>query len=141
MNGVHDMGGMHGMGPLHYERDEPVFHTRWEGRVFALNRAMGAWRRWNIDAFRYEIERIPPADYLRKYKGRTPVIHVKDLKPLEKGGKVQFMPLGQGVQNWKEIFAAAHESGVEWFAYEQDSGEGSPFDWARTSFEFLNKNL
>ena len=66
MNGVHDMGGMHGMGPLHYERGEPVFHTRWEGRVFALNRAMGAWRRWNIDAFRYEIERIPPADYLRK---------------------------------------------------------------------------
>jgi sugar phosphate isomerase/epimerase len=82
-----------------------------------------------------------PADYLRKYKGRTPVIHVKDLKPLKKGGKVQFTPLGQGVQNWKEIIAAAHESGVEWFAYEQDNGEGSPFDWARQSLEFLNKNL
>jgi sugar phosphate isomerase/epimerase len=82
-----------------------------------------------------------PAEYLRKYKGRTPVIHVKDLKPLKKGGKVQFMPLGQGVQNWKEIFAAAREAGVEWFAYEQDSGQGSPFDWARQSLEFLTKNL
>jgi sugar phosphate isomerase/epimerase len=83
-----------------------------------------------------------PADYLRKYKGRTPVIHVKDLKPMKKGGKVQFTPVGQGVQNWKEIFAAAHESGVEWFAYEQDNGQGgSPFDWARQSLEFMTKNI
>ncbi len=82
-----------------------------------------------------------PADYLRKYKGRSPVIHVKDLMPLKKGGKVQFTPLGQGVQNWKEVITAAHESGVEWFAYEQDSGQGSPFDWARESLDFLTKNL
>ena len=33
--------------------------------MFALNRAMGAWRKWNIDAGRHEIELIPPADYLR----------------------------------------------------------------------------
>jgi nitrile hydratase beta subunit len=65
MNGVHDMGGMHGMGRIPYEPDEPVFHEPWEGRVFALNLAMRAWRKWNIDAGRYEIELIPPADYLR----------------------------------------------------------------------------
>ena len=59
------MGGMHGMGPVPYERDEPVFHAPWEARVFALNIAMRAWRRWNIDAGRYEIELIPPAEYLR----------------------------------------------------------------------------
>ena len=82
-----------------------------------------------------------PADYLRKYKGRSPVIHVKDIKPLAKGGKVQFTPLGQGAQNWKEVITAAHESGVEWLAYEQDSGQGSPFDWARESLDFLNKNV
>jgi nitrile hydratase subunit beta len=29
MNGVHDMGGMHGMGPIEAERDEPVFHAEW----------------------------------------------------------------------------------------------------------------
>ncbi|HEV2280918.1 MAG TPA: nitrile hydratase subunit beta [bacterium] len=65
MNGVHDMGGMHGMGPVPYERDEPVFHAPWEARAFALNIGMRAWRRWNIDAGRYEIELIPPAEYLR----------------------------------------------------------------------------
>ena len=65
MNGVHDMGGMQDMGPIQYEKNEPVFHQRWEGRVFALTRAMRAWNKWNIDASRYSIELIPPADYLR----------------------------------------------------------------------------
>jgi nitrile hydratase len=65
LNGVHDMGGMHGMGPIEYETNEPVFHARWEGRAFALNRAMGAWRKWNIDASRHGIERLAPAEYLR----------------------------------------------------------------------------
>lgn len=64
MNGVHDMGGMEGLGPLPLEADEPVFHESWEGRVVALNMAMGAWGRGNIDAFRHAIERIPGAQYL-----------------------------------------------------------------------------
>jgi nitrile hydratase beta subunit len=65
MNGVHDMGGMHGMGSVEREKNEPVFHARWEARVFALNRAVGAWGKWNIDASRHVKERIPPAEYLR----------------------------------------------------------------------------
>ena len=65
MNGIHDMGGMHGMGPIEHEKDEPVFPGRWEGRVFALNRALGAWGKWNLDASRHSREVIPPADYLR----------------------------------------------------------------------------
>lgn len=65
MNGVHDMGGMHGLGPLVVEPNEPVFHEAWEGRVYALAGALGAWGRWNIDAARQQTERMPAADYLR----------------------------------------------------------------------------
>ena len=65
MNGIHDMGGMHGMGPIRHESNEPVFHTAWEGRVYAINRAINAWQKWNIDAGRHAIELLPPADYLR----------------------------------------------------------------------------
>jgi nitrile hydratase beta subunit len=65
MNGVHDMGGDQGMGPIQYEKDEPVFHAPWEGRVYAINRALGAWRRWTIDGSRHGIELLPAADYLR----------------------------------------------------------------------------
>jgi len=64
MNGVHDMGGMHGMGPIQYERNEPVFHERWESRAFALTLAMGAWGKWPIDASRHQRELISPAEYL-----------------------------------------------------------------------------
>lgn len=65
MNGIHDMGGMHGMGPVEPEENEPVFHEPWEGRVHAMNRAFGAARLWNIDRGRFYIEQIPPAQYLR----------------------------------------------------------------------------
>ena len=65
MNGVHDMGGMQDMGPVQEEKNEPVFHHAWEGRVFAMYRAAGAWHKWNIDAARYSRELIPPAEYLR----------------------------------------------------------------------------
>ncbi len=82
-----------------------------------------------------------PAAYLRKYKGRCPVIHVKDVIPAAEGRKAQLKPMGQGAVNWKEVFAAARGAGVEWYVYEQDSGEGSPFDYARASYEFLSKNV
>ena len=65
MNGIHDMGGMHGMGPVQPEINEPVFHHTWEGRVMAQTRAIGALRKWNIDTGRYHIELIPPGEYLR----------------------------------------------------------------------------
>jgi nitrile hydratase subunit beta len=65
MNGIHDMGGLQNMGPVVHEKNEPVFHDAWEGRVYAMQRAMGAWRKWATDHSRNQIERIPPADYLR----------------------------------------------------------------------------
>lgn len=65
MNGVHDMGGMHGLGTLAPEQNEPVWHAPWEARVFALTSAIGAWRKWNIDEGRQQIERMPGGDYLR----------------------------------------------------------------------------
>src|SRR5258707_854176 len=65
MNGVHDMGGTHGMGSIQYERNEPVFHEPWEARVFALIRAVRAWRKWTTDASRHAVELIPAPEYLR----------------------------------------------------------------------------
>lgn len=64
MNGAHDLGGMHGFGPVAIEPDEPAFHTEWERRVFALTMAMGGWRRWNLDMSRDAREQMPPAEYL-----------------------------------------------------------------------------
>jgi nitrile hydratase beta subunit len=64
MDGVHDLGGMDGFGKVEPESDEPVFHARWEGRVLAMSRAMGASGTWTIDMARYGIEKLPPPVYL-----------------------------------------------------------------------------
>jgi len=64
MDGVHDMGGMHGFGKVEPEENEPVFHAGWEGRCLALNRAMGAIGAWTIDEGRAGIEELPPDVYL-----------------------------------------------------------------------------
>jgi nitrile hydratase len=66
MNGVHDMGGMQCFGPVAPERDEPVFHSAWEARALALNRAMGYARAWNIDMSRAAIENLDPEVYLTR---------------------------------------------------------------------------
>lgn len=65
MNGIHDMGGMEGFGPIVPEANEPVFHETWEARALALTLAAGAWGRWTLDRSRHVRECIPAADYLR----------------------------------------------------------------------------
>ncbi|MCX6884695.1 MAG: sugar phosphate isomerase/epimerase [Verrucomicrobia bacterium] len=84
---------------------------------------------------------VDPASYVRKYKGRCPVVHAKDVVRAKNGSKQEFKPLGQGEMNWPEIFKAGDEAGIEWYVYEQDSGQGSPFDYAHASYEFLSKQM
>jgi nitrile hydratase subunit beta len=64
MDGVHDLGGLEGFGPVEIESDEPVFHEDWERRVFRLNMAASIGLRPNGGAFRHSIERMDPAQYL-----------------------------------------------------------------------------
>src|ERR1700680_3055614 len=66
MNGAHDMGGVHGFGPVEAEPNEPVFHAEWERRAFAITVAMGATGEWTIDMSRFARENRAPADYLAK---------------------------------------------------------------------------
>ena len=63
MDGIHDLGGMHGFGPVEREDSEPPFHARWEAAVVAIMRATRG-SVYNIDEFRHGIERMDPAHYL-----------------------------------------------------------------------------
>lgn len=64
MDGVHDLGGMEGFGPVDITPSEPVFAEDWERRAFRVNLAVlgavqaGGWR------FRHAIERMDPGHYL-----------------------------------------------------------------------------
>jgi nitrile hydratase beta subunit len=59
MNGIHDMGGMQGLGEIGYRENESGFHEVWEVRLFAMVRAL------RTGSLRTGIERIPASDYLR----------------------------------------------------------------------------
>src|SRR5215203_4757974 len=79
MNGIHDMGGMQGMGPIVYQQNEPAFHEWWEGRACALSvlPLVPPGRRRN---FRYGHEILPPAQYLRlSYYARTLTVLINHL--------------------------------------------------------------
>jgi nitrile hydratase subunit beta len=65
MNGVHDMGGMHGFGRIVREVNEPIFHAAWEAHVRAMMTQVRSRGYFNIDASRHGIERMEPAHYLR----------------------------------------------------------------------------
>jgi nitrile hydratase subunit beta len=66
VNGIHDMGGMHGFGPVLPEENEPVFHETWEGRVFGLRvHLRERFGDLNIDYRRHQIERLRPDLYLQ----------------------------------------------------------------------------
>jgi len=64
VNGGQDLGGVHGLGPIDPEADEPVFHAEWERTAFALTMAMGFYGLWNIDKSRHAREAIHPAKYM-----------------------------------------------------------------------------
>ncbi|GAB5470305.1 MAG: nitrile hydratase subunit beta [Rhodospirillales bacterium] len=65
MDGIHDMGGMHGFGAIPRDRDY-VFRADWQRRAFALAEALGGVVPYSADSHRQALERIPAADYLRR---------------------------------------------------------------------------
>jgi len=65
MNGPHDVGGMQNFGPVPYYKTGPVFHEVWEGRVYALNRALAPFRRVTGYPARAQSEQWNSADYYR----------------------------------------------------------------------------
>ncbi len=63
MNGIHDLGGLTGFGPVLAEKSEPVFHADWQRRIFALNMASLAFL-GPVDRARHAIERMSSLEYL-----------------------------------------------------------------------------
>lgn len=64
MDGVHDLGGMDGFGPIEHTPDEPAFHDEFEQRVFATVLLAMAQGHCSMDEFRHAIERMAPDRYL-----------------------------------------------------------------------------
>ena len=82
--------------------------------------------------------------WIKKLKGRVPIIHFKDFGIVEGAAKIEdvekcFAEVGEGNINWPPIVEACRETGIEYVIVEQDICKGNPFDSLRVSFGNLCK--
>ena len=88
-----------------------------------------------LDTFFIEDVGKDPAEYIRKFKGRGPLLHIKDKgKPEDPDDQTQ---IGNGTIDWDAAFAAAVESGVEWYIVEQKRESVPGIESVKTSFDYL----
>lgn len=72
MDGIHDLGGKQGFGPVRYTHNAAAFHAAWERRVNALYSYAVRLGYFNMDEYRHAIERMEPRHYLgASYYERT----------------------------------------------------------------------
>lgn len=64
MNSIHDLGGMHGMGPVEEEVNEPYFHEEWERLAFGTHLLPQMAGLYSADETRHAMERIPALRWL-----------------------------------------------------------------------------
>lgn len=92
-----------------------------------------------IDTYWVQHGGSDPAAWIRRLKGRMPVVHLKDMAVQAEGWNVQpiMAEVGEGNLNWPEILKACREAGVEWYAVEQDVCQRDPFESLKISFTNL----
>jgi len=81
---------------------------------------------------------MDPLQLFKKYPGRFPLWHVKDM---DKTAAKDFTEVGNGIINFKEIFKHKNEAGMKYFYVEQDKTPGDPFVSIKESIDYIKKNL
>ncbi|MCX7842550.1 MAG: sugar phosphate isomerase/epimerase [Clostridia bacterium] len=89
-----------------------------------------------IDTYWVQYAGINPKEYLRKFKGRMPLLHQKDMGAGEERATVE---VGEGIMDIYGISAVAEEIGAEWLIVEQDDCSRPPLESIKISFENLKK--
>jgi sugar phosphate isomerase/epimerase len=149
-----------GMILLYHNHD---FEFKKIGGLFALdvlyNKVPSDLLKTQIDTCWVNVAGVDPSDYIRKYAGRSPVVHLKDfvmqgkkpeklyeligIEDEKKDEKTEdsfdYRPMGLGVQNFTEILKACKDAGVLWVVVEQDepSMGKTSFECAEISIKYL----
>jgi len=91
-----------------------------------------------LDAYWVKKAGYDPAEYIRKYAGRLPVLHAKDVGAGADGPTVE---VGNGILNWDEILTAAGATGVKWVVVEQDNCQRPSLESVEISLRYLQEKL
>jgi sugar phosphate isomerase/epimerase len=90
-----------------------------------------------IDTYWIQAGGGDPAEWVRRYAGRQPLLHLKDMRITPRREQL-FAAVGEGNLNWKSILRAAEDSGVQYMLVEQDNCyDRDPFDCLATSYRNL----
>jgi sugar phosphate isomerase/epimerase len=101
--------------------------------------------KYEMDCFWVTHAGEDPVAYFKKYPGRFPLLHIKDMKDKpapshELDAKLGlFAPVGKGTIDWKRIFAAARDGGMQHYYVEEDYCEQPPLEAVKLSYEYLSK--
>lgn len=79
-----------------------------------------------------------PIDWIRRYNGRTPLVHLKDMTTDD---EQFFAELGTGGVNLDEVLSAGEEANVEWWIVEQDMSRKTPLESIEISINYLKTKL
>jgi sugar phosphate isomerase/epimerase len=112
-----------------------------------------------VDTCWVNVAGVNPAEYVRKYTGRAPIVHLKDFykkegastgkmykliglddnEEADENEKFSFRPLGRGMQDVQSLLDAATDAGADWVVVEQDEPykDMSRMDSIKTSIEYL----
>ncbi len=128
----------------HFPEFERVDHT--SGYDILLTECDPHLLKMEMDIFWTVYAGKDPLTYWRRYPGRFPLLHIKDMR---KGVKINrhefpkpngpnpFVSVGDGIINWKRIFAHVHEAGAKYIYVEQDRCNRPPLVAAKSSYEYL----
>ena len=79
-----------------------------------------------------------PSEWLKKYSGRCPLVHVKDFR--RKADGVDLLALGEGEQDFPTLVKTAKECGAQWLVIEQDDHPyGTPMGDMKKSLNYLKE--
>ncbi len=118
------------------------------GYTILLTECDPALVKMEMDIFWITYSGQDPLVWFRRFPGRFPLLHIKDLKrgvtvnsdAFPGPGSNPFAPVGQGRIDWVRVFEHVKQAGAKHIFVEQDRCDGSPIEAIRTSYKYL-RNL
>jgi sugar phosphate isomerase/epimerase len=88
-----------------------------------------------IDVYWAYYAGVDPAAYIRKYTGRCPLVHLKDMRADDR----DFAEIGEGIIDIRSIIEVSEKAGTEWIVVEQDTCRRPSLESAKISIKNIMK--
>jgi sugar phosphate isomerase/epimerase len=111
-----------------------VFGNGQRGIDITMSRCSPDLVAFEPDVYWIKVGGADPVEYIQKYSGRTPLIHIKDMTA---GPTPTYAEVGEGIIDFSPIFAASEASGAEYYVVEQDFCARPALESARVSLGHL----